>query len=95
MVTHERFDLTGENNDSTFIERQIFEGNPKDPRDFNYKTMRNARMHEAHTIATYLESQGKVLTHWHDAIAGKINVWDKMLSTDTKGLMKQWKNTDV
>lgn len=95
MVAHERFDLTGANNDSTFTERQIFEGNPQDPRDFNYKTMRDSRVLEAHKLAGYLESQGKVLDHWHAAITGKINVWDKMLASDTKGLMKQWKNTDL
>jgi hypothetical protein len=57
--------------------------------------MRDARVLEAHKIAEYLESNGKVLTHWHDATSGKINVWEKMLATDTKGLMKQWKNTDI
>lgn len=95
MVAHERFDLMGENNDDTFQERQIFEGNPQDPRDFNYRVLRNARIAEAHKLAAYLESQGHVCQHFRDSIAGKVEVWSKMLALDKKGLMKQWRNTDV
>jgi hypothetical protein len=89
-VEHERFDLSGKNNDNTFKRRQIFEGNPDDPRDFNYITHRRARVEETVKLAEYLKQQGYELTHWQ-GIQNKTNgPWDKMMAADVNGHLKQY-----
>lgn len=87
VVDHERYDLTGKNNDDTFKQRQIFEGNPSDPRDFNHETFRKTRIHEAGRIAYYLHNQGYDLTHWEEVVTGRRDPWAKMLEADVNGQM--------
>jgi hypothetical protein len=81
-VNHDRFDLTGNNNDSTYQQRKIFEGNINDSRDFNHVSNRVARFKDATVIAEYLKSQGVDMTRWDDVLAKKVDPWDKMLAAD-------------
>jgi hypothetical protein len=81
-VTHDRFDLTGNNNDSTYQKRKIFEGNIDDPRDFNYVNNRVARFKEVSAIAEYLKSKGHDMSRWNDILAKRVDPWDKMLAAD-------------
>ena len=90
MIKHERFDLTGKNNDDTFRNRPMLEGNPKDPKDFNHISCRKQRIQEAMQIGNYLDTLGYDLTHFKLGIENKINIWEKMAKLDKKGLMKQW-----
>jgi hypothetical protein len=91
-VEHERFDLSGKNNDDTFKRRQIFEGDPSNPRDFNYITHRQARLEETIKLAEYLKQQGHELTHWQ-GIQNKTNgPWDKMMAADVNGHLKQYQS---
>jgi hypothetical protein len=91
MIVHERFDLTGENQDSTFEQRQIFEGNPADPRDFNHVSMRKIRFAEAEKIAEHLKREYSRDMSWFEGgIAGKHDVWERMLQLDKKGLMTKY-----
>jgi hypothetical protein len=92
MITHERFDLTGENKDSTFQEREIFENNPNDPRDFNHVDLRKVRFNDAVKLADYLEkTHNRDMSWFKDAVQGKHDVWQRMLAMDKKGLMKKWR----
>ena len=88
-VDHNRYDLTGDNNDSTFKNRRIFEGNVSDPRDFNYVENRNKRLVEAQQLAKYLATKGYTLDHWNNAIIGKTDPWAKMLASDINGHLTQ------
>lgn len=81
-VKHDRFDLTGNNNDLTYQTRKIFEGNINDPRDFNYASSRAARFKDATVIAEYLKSKGVDMSRWDDVLAKKVDPWDKMLAAD-------------
>lgn len=81
-VNHDRYDLTGNNNDSTYQQRKIFEGNINDPRDFNYVDNRIARFKDASIIAEYLRSQGHDMTRWEDILAKRVDPWEKMLAAD-------------
>lgn len=91
-VDHERFDLTGKNKDATFEERVIYEGNPKDPRDFNYIENRQKRMLEAGQLVKHLvENHGYDATRWNDIMTGKQDPWDKMLASDVNGQMQRLK----
>jgi len=90
MIEHERFDLTGKNDDDVFRNRPMLEGNPAHPRDFNHITWRKRRIQDAMTIANYLVPLGYDLTHFKLGLENKINIWEKMIKLDKKGLMKQW-----
>jgi hypothetical protein len=81
-VNHDRFDLTGNNKDQTFQARRVFEGNPKDPRDFNYVTYRAERFNDANTIAQHLRKKGIDMTRWDKICSGEQDPWDTMIACD-------------
>lgn len=81
-VEHDRFDLTGNNKDQTFQSRRIFEGNPKDPRDFNHVSYRAQRFNDATKIAKYLSEQGIDMTRWDRICRGEQDPWDTMIACD-------------
>lgn len=88
-VLHDRADLTGENKDETFKKRIIFEGNPNDPRDFNYVAARKARIGEANRIAEYLLGKNYPLEHWKKVCQGQADVWEKMNVADVNKHLSQ------
>ena len=45
-ATHDRADLTGNNNDDTQKNKKVLEGNPSDPRDFHHPSFGNGRLVE-------------------------------------------------
>jgi hypothetical protein len=94
MINHERFDLTGKNDDDVFKNRPMLEGNPNNPRDFNSSHWRKVRLDEAMTIANWLDSQGYSTEHFSQALQGKHDIWYKMLATDKKNRLKSWKHND-
>jgi len=88
-VAHERYDLTGTNLDDTYRRRRIFEGNPRDPRDFNYPDTHRQRIAEAKQLAAYLRDQGQDMSHWDEVIAGRRDPWQKMLAMDINNQMRR------
>lgn len=85
FVRHERFDLTGLNNDNTYRNRPMLEGNPQDPRDFNHAVWREIRLKEAVKLCEYIERKENRVCQWfRDGCVGKINVWEKMMNADVK-----------
>lgn len=89
-VDHERFDLTGKNQDDTFKERIIFEGNANDPRDFNYPPNRKERLMEAVKIANYLVSKGYNMDFFRAVTEGRQDPWEKMLASDVNKQMSRY-----
>ena len=81
-VLHDRFDITGNNKDSTWENRPMLEGNPNDPRDFNHVNWRNRRVSDAHKIAQYLKSQGEDMTWFDNVLKGTQDPWAKMTSPE-------------
>jgi glycosyltransferase involved in cell wall biosynthesis len=81
-VLHDRFDITGNNNDDTWKNRPMLEGRPEDPRDFNNVTWRKHRTNDAAKIAEYLRSQGESTTWWDNAVVGRQDPWAKMMSPE-------------
>ena len=79
-VTHDRKDLTGNNDDDTFRGRIMLEGNPKDPRDFNHISNRDRRMAQALQICEMLEREGRDMPWFRAVIAGKQDPWERMVS---------------
>lgn len=88
-IYHDRYDLTGQNNDRTFNERKMLENlGIDDPRDFNHVDWRDRRLREAIKLAEYIEGKEKrIMYHFRDGLSGKINLFDKMMALDIKNQM--------
>lgn len=81
-VTHDRSDLTGNNDDENAKKKQYFEGNPNDPRDFHHPTFIQGR-HEDHLlIHNYMEKNNLDLTWYKNVAAGKQDPWQRMIEND-------------
>jgi len=81
-VTHDRFDITGNNRDETWENRPMLEGNPQDPRDFNYPTWRQRRMADCRKLSEYLREQGQDTSWFDNVLVGKQDPWAKMISPE-------------
>lgn len=81
-VTHDRADLTGNNNDATQKKKVTYEGNPSHPLDFHNQMFSNNRIIDATHIANYLKSKGLDMSWWDNVIAGKQDPWIKMRAND-------------
>ena len=89
-VLHDRADLTGNNLDSTYKERELLEGNPSNPGDFHHVTWHLRRMQDCDKLAEYLKGQG-ISTWWDDVKAGKIkDPWIKLQENDPNDQCKQF-----
>lgn len=92
-VTHDRYDLTGNNRDETFQKRKILEGDVTDPRDFNSQEMRTIRFRECNILATYLRDVlGQKLTFFENVCLGLQDPWEKMLENDVNHQVKIYSN---
>ena len=92
-VIHDRFDITGNNHDSTWQNRPMLEGNPKDPRDFNHQSWGEHRWRDCVKIAEYLRTQDDDIVEWFDRVcAGTQDPWEKMFSEeyDPNHQVKKW-----
>lgn len=81
-VVHDRYDITGNNQDDTYKNRPMLEGNHNDPRDFNHANTRNKRFADCTRIAWYLERIGQPSQWFKDVMTGKQDPWTKMLSEE-------------
>jgi hypothetical protein len=89
-ITHDRFDLTGNNNDETYKNRPMLEGNPADPRDFHHPGWTNRRLDDCDKIADYLKSQGEDTTWWENVKINKQDPWAKLKANDVNNQMVQF-----
>jgi hypothetical protein len=86
QVTHDRFDLTGNNLDDTQKKKRTLEGNPADPRDFHNPAQTLTWINDCQKLAEYLESRGHDMSYWKDVRAGKIDPWAKLRANDPNKL---------
>lgn len=81
-VIHDRFDITGNNNDDTWRNRPMLEGNIKDPRDFNHPAWRQRRLQDCQRLRDYLAAQSQS-TEWFDRVLrGQQDPWERMSSPE-------------
>lgn len=89
-VVHERYDLTGKNQDATFNNRPMLEGNPKDPRDFLYMDVIELRYSDCRKIAAYMESIGMSIEFFKNVLRGTQDPWEKLKINDVNHQQSQW-----
>ena len=75
---HNRYDITGINNDATYQQRRVMEGDPSQPGDLNHPDMVKLRGHDTAALATWMQEQGQDLTFFVDAWEGRQDPWAKM-----------------
>ncbi len=76
---HDRADLTGNNDDETFKNRNYMEGNPDDPADFSHPDMQQARVRSAYKVAWFLDRIGQHSDWWDNVVAGEQDPFEKMV----------------
>ena len=91
-VLHDRFDLTGNNNDDMFANRPMLEGKPTDPRDFHSVQMIDLRHKDAAKLATYMRNQGASIEFFENIFKGTQDPWQKLAENDPNKLMVQFDN---
>ena len=89
-VVHDRADLTGNNKDDTYKNRELLEGNPNNPRDFHHLSMNMLRIQECEKLDDYLKSQGRESTWWEDVKKGIQDPWAKLKENDVNAQMRQF-----
>lgn len=94
-VDHDRFDLTGENQDDTFENRNLnqLEGNVDNPSDFNYYKNRGIRNADANRVAVYLSERGHDMSHWNEICRGERDPWEKMFAADVNNQVARVENS--
>lgn len=93
QVTHDRYDLTGNNLDETFRQRAMLEGRPNDPSDFHSPDMMQLRHRDTAKLATYIRNvlKGDV-TFFENIFQGTQDPWEKLAKNDVNGQMVQFAN---
>lgn len=90
-VEHDRYDLTGNNLDSTFKNRIMLEGNPMQPGDFHHVDVNRRRQEDAAKIAHYLETKrGMSMKFFADIFRGTQDPWEKLRQNDPNKQMMQF-----
>ena len=93
-VTHDRFDLTGNNHDETFKNRPQLEGNPKNPNDFHSDHWHRRRIADTEKIADYMKSKGIDTTFWENIKLNKQNPWEKLEANDINKQMSSTRSNN-
>jgi hypothetical protein len=89
-VLHDRADLTGNNQDSTYKNRELLEGNPNNPRDFHYPQSTVLRMQESEKLDAYLKESGRSSDWWDRVKTGEQDPWEKLRANDPNNQMRQF-----
>jgi hypothetical protein len=91
-VLHDRFDLTGNNGDATFLDRHILEGKPQDPNDFHSIQNLRLRQGDCAILATYMQQHGQSTEYFENIFKGTQEPWQRLLENDPNHQMKQFAN---
>ena len=89
-VVHDRHDLTGNNDDATFQNRIMFEGNPNSPRDFHHPGWSKYRIDECERLAEYMRANGISTDWWESVKSNKQDPWAKLKVNDINKQMVQF-----
>lgn len=91
-VEHDRFDLTGNNEDETFANRPMLEGNPANPYDFHSQQMMDLRHRDCAKLATYMRDIGISTEFFENILKGVQDPWEKLKKNDVNRQMMQFDN---
>jgi hypothetical protein len=81
-VTHDRADLTGNNDDEAYQKRELLEGTPNNPRDLHHEFFVRHRFIDAERLAAYMKSRDLSTQWWEDTKSGKIPPMKRLKEND-------------
>ena len=92
-VTHDRHDLTGNNQDDTYKQRhmEMLEGNPNNPKDFHNTSWVYLRMKETELLSVYMAERGLDNSWWTNVKAGTQDPWEKLKIADVNKQMAHFR----
>ena len=88
--THDRFDLTGNNNDETYNNRPQLEGHPDKPGDLNHADLIANRYQSCFKIMWYLRKIGQYNDHFDKSIHKKDSIWKHLEANDPSNLTSRF-----
>lgn len=91
-VTHDRYDLTGNNGDTTYRMRAMLEGRPDDPNDFHSVQQMDLRHRDCFKLAAYLRTLGHDMSFFENVFKGTQDPWEKLAQNDVNHQMVQFAN---
>jgi len=91
-VLHDRFDLTGNNNDETFRNRPMLEGKPSDPNDFHSKQQIELRHRDCAKMAAHMKKINISTAFFENIFLGKQDPWQRLAENDTNHQMVQFES---
>lgn len=80
---HDRADLTGNNNDQTFKNRIVLEGNPENIWDFNHPDNAKKRYDDMAKLATWMYENDLDTSWFRESLDGLRDPWEKLSANDT------------
>jgi hypothetical protein len=86
-VLHDRFDLTGNNNDEVFNNRPMLEGNLSHPMDFHNPLQIKLRQGDCAKLATWMDTQGISTDFFRNIWNGTQDPWEKLRQNDPNSQM--------
>jgi hypothetical protein len=91
-VLHDRFDLTGNNNDDIFNNRPMLEGKPQDPNDFHSVQMIDLRHQDCAKLAMHMRKIGASTKFFENIFKGTQDPWQRLAENDINSQMVQFDN---
>ena len=91
-VLHDRFDLTGNNNDDIFANRPMLEGKPTDPNDFHSVQQIDLRHRDCFKLAAHMNSIGMSTEFFENIWKGKQDPWQRLAENDINSQMVQFES---
>ncbi len=68
--THDRADLTGNNEDETYQQRIYYNHDPANPKSFYYPKYRDMRLRDTEILSSFLKGRGVDMSWWESIKAG-------------------------
>ena len=91
-VLHDRFDLTGNNNDDIFANRPMLEGKPSDPNDFHSVQQIDLRHRDCFKLAAHMNSIGVGTAFFENIWKGTQDPWQRLAENDINSQMVQFES---
>ena len=93
-VLHDRHDLTGNNNDTTYAERQFLEGDPTNPADAFHPDMQRLKETYAAKVAWFLKRIGQDTGHFDKVLRKEVEPFVLMYENDPNKHLGVFHNID-
>lgn len=94
IVTHDRHDLTGNNNDQTYAERQFLEGDATNPADAFHPDMVKLKDFYCQKVAWYLKRIGQDNGRWDQVVRKEVEPFELMHENDPNKHLGQFRQVD-